>query len=163
MLHKRFFWILAVLIIVIGGAVLAVYYSDRRSNRMANENPGSNSRNNESEFVKSDVESYKLPNGFPIDMPLEENARILQNYVVSTPDGRSQSTRSFETQKSLAENYKLYSDYMKKNNWEINVKVDQANLKVLSGSSAGLELKIDITQSSVSSPRVVTISLISSK
>lgn len=61
----------------------------------------------------------KLPDGFPIDVPIEEAAAFEQSYILEYP-GQKQSTVVFESHKSITENQKIYTDYLVKNNWAIS-------------------------------------------
>lgn len=57
-----------------------------------------------------------LPKDFPID-----NSTVVQNYTVTSPKqtDAQQYTRSYTSKRSIAELYKTYSDYLKRNSWTI--------------------------------------------
>lgn len=111
-------------------------------------------------FTKTDLPENSLPDDMPRNLPFEEGAVVLQNYSVTTTDSRKQSTRSYLSKKSLAQNYKIYSDYLKANQWKVVASLDQPKLKILSATQAGIDLKIDITEDSETAKVQVTVSLI---
>ncbi len=115
------------------------------------------------EVNKKDLPKENLPGIFPQDIPIESGAGITQNFTVNTPDGRTQFTRGFITKKTLAENYKIYSDYLNKNSWKITASIDQPAIKVLSATNGTNSIKIDITENSTLNQKTVVISLITDK
>ncbi|TSD02174.1 MAG: hypothetical protein Athens071424_177 [Parcubacteria group bacterium Athens0714_24] len=77
----------------------------------------------------------KAPEKFPDDIPIEAGARILQNYNASSPDGRFQATRVFESAQTLDENLAIYKNYFTKNGWTITNEIkDQPNIRYISAA-----------------------------
>ena len=100
-------------------------------------------------FATKDAPEAKLPDGFIKGFPLETNAKILVNQSAQTAAGL-QSTRVFVSQNSLAANYKIYSDYLKKNNWKILTSVDTETFKSISAKSQdNVSVDLSISQNSV--------------
>ncbi len=95
---------------------------------------------------------------FPEDVPIENGAKITQNYNATSPDGRFQATRTFETTKTLDENFKIYLGYFEKNNWEINASLDQENYKMIYAYKDRGFMQISMSSNAVSGIKVVDIS-----
>ncbi len=109
---------------------------------------------------KTLVESSSLPELFPKDIPIEKDAKITQNYNATSPDGRFQATRAFETKKSLDENLKLYQDYFKKNKWDIQSTVDtDPNYKMIFAVKLPYQVQISMNKNTTSGIQTVDISL----
>lgn len=107
---------------------------------------------------KTNVDFAKLPEKFPSNIPLEADAKILQNYNSVTPEGQFQATRQFETKKSLAENYAFYTDFLKKNGWEIKATTDDATYKMVMGSLLKKAIQVTIEENKINQVKIVTIS-----
>lgn len=116
-------------------------------------------KKSESALNKRDLSPETMPVALPQDLPWEFGAQITQNYTFTTPDGVTQSTRSYISDRSLAENYKLYSEYLKTNTWNINATIDNPSQKILSASKNGFIIKIDISETGQSGVKMVTVSL----
>ncbi len=112
---------------------------------------------------KTDVEISKLPEKFPSNIPLEEGAEVIQNYNSETPEGQFQATRQFETKKSLAENYALYTDFMKKNGWEIKATTDDPTYKMVMGNLLKKAIQVTIEENKINQVKIVTISYTENK
>lgn len=155
MSSKKNLLIIAVVVVLL--VVIAVLF---RSKPVQN-----NNQNNAEQPVitKTEVPSTDLPTKFPSDIPIEEGAKVLDNYNAQTPDGRFQATRTFETNKTLAANLKLYSDYLKQEDWTVQAVVDQAAYKMVVGMKDKQQLQISIDENSSSKVKTVTISLTETK
>lgn len=128
------------------------------SNKSTKQVVDTNADQNQLEFSKSNVPSNQIPGIIPTDIPVESNAKVTQNYVSTTKDGLSQSNRVYETSKSLADNYKLYTDYMKKNGWEITSTINDENSKMISGRKQNSLLLVQMTVNKDTTSKTVTIS-----
>jgi preprotein translocase subunit SecB len=113
---------------------------------------------NHSDVVKKDVDVAKLPDRFPSDIPLEADAKVDQNFTAQTQNGQYQATRVFQTTKTLDENYKIYSAYLKSAGWTTIANVDQDKLKVLGAKKGDAFLQININENSVNKIKTVSIS-----
>lgn len=97
-----------------------------------------------------EVNPSVLPKTFPKDIPIEKDAKIINNYLATAPDGRTQATRTFASAKSVKDNFTLYKNYLTKNGWKILGRVDDATkpeLKSLFASNSSGNLVINITKS----------------
>ncbi len=106
----------------------------------------------------TDLKQNRLPEKFPSNIPLENNANITQNFNAVTPEGLFQATRAFVTAKSLEENLRIYTDYMDKNEWQIQNTINEPNLKMVQGNKGKARLQITIGESS-SDPKVRTVTI----
>lgn len=103
------------------------------------------------------VDFSQNPSNFPTNIPIEEGAKIVQNYNATTPTGLFSATRVFETNKSLADNYQLYKQFMESNGWEITSSVDQTNFKMLFSRKKGEELRVTMSTNSKYETKTVNI------
>ncbi len=109
--------------------------------------------------AKKDVDAEQLPKNFPADIPIEEGASVVQNFNVDDK-GYQQATRSFETQVSLDKNLALYKKYLTANGYKITVTIDQPTYKMVSGTKDKDNLRIEMTDNSVSKQKTVSITFI---
>ncbi len=112
--------------------------------------------------------AYSLPEKFPISVPMESGAKIVGNYNATSADGKIQATRTFESEKSVDDNFALYKSYVmdRQNGWTyLNEVNDPANAghKAIFASGANGILNINISAGSVSGTSVVDISFLASK
>lgn len=157
---KPFLYVLLAAVLLGGGGIALYYYNTSQSPQVAP--PLTTQTPEKTEVTKKEVPVTEYPEGFPINLPIEPDAQITQNFNVTTPDGRTQSTRGYVSAKSLADSYKIFSEYFKKEGWIITAEVDQPKLKVLSATAGGQNIKIDMTES-VDGQKSISISLISPK
>ncbi len=152
--NNRIIYLVVLLVLVI---IAAVYYFKVVDNDK-NQSTTNTNGNKASQIVKTQVETDKLPEKFPADVPIEKDAKILQNYNATAPDGRFQATRVFETKESLAANITLYRNFLTKAGYEIKSSVDQPNYKMLYATKGDAGLQIAVDQNTVSKVRTVSIS-----
>ncbi len=150
---KKLLWVFA----VIGG--LAVLVMLVALVWLKQQDSGTDVKPAELKLEKQDVPTTRLPDKLPADIPQEPGAKVTQNYTATTNDGRLQSTRVFETAKTLDENVKIYTDYLKKNGWTIGAGADLKDVKAISASKGDLALQITIAQNNVNQIKTVNISL----
>ncbi len=151
MLSKKSLSIIAVIVLVLLIIILVIKSQDRGSTVQTN--------NSAPVISKSKVPDSQLPSKFPADLPIEVGAVVIDNYNATTPDGRFQATRSFETSESLAANLKLYTNYLKTEGWTIQATVDKLTYKMVVGKKENQQLQISIDQNASSKTKTVTISL----
>lgn len=92
------------------------------------------------------VETTATPTLFPAGLPLEENVPILENYSATASDGRLQSTRIFETLKSLEENSAIYQEYFVTDGWTITAYKNEENYKALLAKKGGSSAQVVMNQ-----------------
>jgi hypothetical protein len=59
----------------------------------------------------------------------------------------------------LEENVKIYTDYFKKNGWQLNTGIDNKDLKVVSATKDNLQAQVTINQNSATKIKTVSISV----
>jgi hypothetical protein len=111
------------------------------------------------EVSKTSVPTDKIPGSLPADLPIEKNAKVLQNFSATVSNGANQSTRSYETQKSLAENLKIYSDFLKSKGWDITATVDKQSYKMVAARKGNDSMQVEMNTDPESKALTVTISL----
>lgn len=113
--------------------------------------------NETGKVVKTNVDFDKAPKGFPEGVPIEAGAKLTQNYNATSPDGRFQATRVFETAKTLDENLAIYSDYLKKQGWVVGSTLNDPTYKVISGTKGLQNMQIVIDENKVNKIKTVSI------
>jgi len=151
--HKTAWKIIGVLALVL--IILLVWQSTENKNL-----------SEESSVVNENIEVTKVPTGelpgtIPSNIPLEENALIVENTVITAPEkpGVIQYTRKFVSNKSPEENYAIYKDFLNANNWEIVSSVEQETLMSLIALSPDKTQQLFITVSENTISGEVTVDL----
>lgn len=110
------------------------------------------------------TENGKLPPSLPKDIVLEKDVRVSQsNYTEPFPYGLTgmiyqiQSQFSFASQKSLSENYSLYTKYFKDNKWQVTDSINKNDLKRLSAFKDSDKVSVTMSANSLTKESTVTI------
>jgi len=61
----------------------------------------------------------QLPKGFLSDLPIEANIALEKSYSADYGQNTIQRTISYYSSESITNNYLVFSDYLRKNNWQI--------------------------------------------
>lgn len=109
--------------------------------------------------TRTEVDKSKLPEKFPIDIPIEAKAKVTDNYNALATNGMSQATRRFETAKTLDANFKLYSDFFSKNGWQTTNTINQPKLKIVFVAKGGTNAQVTMAENSVTKKKTVDISV----
>lgn len=125
-------------------------------------NKPTDNQNQQVQVEVKPVDKNQLPTRFPSDFPIESGAEIKSNYNAEN-ETSIQATRLFVSKKTAAENFKLYSDYLKNNGWNIITTLDQEALKVIAASKGSDKLDITINLNSVSNQVTVDVSFLGQK
>lgn len=146
---------LAVLLVIVG----VVYWFFVKPVKTVPVNQASQNQIKEKkEIVKKDVAPDVVPERFPANIPIESGAKITQNYNATAPDGRFQATRVFATSLTLAQNLKIYRDFLVKDGWKIETTLDMENYKMILGSKANAQLQVSIDNNAAIGLKTVNIS-----
>ncbi len=108
---------------------------------------------------RQQIPESQLPANFPADIPQEDGAVVTQNYIASTPEGYEQSTRTFETTKSLTENIRIYQDYFTNNNWLVIESKVLPSFQSLLVSNGDLQASVGVNENSVTKVKTVNITI----
>ena len=106
-----------------------------------------------------------IPSGFPTNIPLEKGLKTEQSYLLDYT-GQKQLTIVFLSTKTVAENYALYTNFLKKENWKVGNKYEGEKLSFLYGTYGEGEVHdINVTisehtQASSSAESKVSISVL---
>lgn len=119
---RKVIWIFVIVALVAVGLYLFTVW---RSQKLADQEY-------QPQLTRTVVAQDELPPRFPTGIPLEKDAKILQNTYTTSDVGGFQSVRVFITEKSLSENLQLYKQYFASNGWIVESSVDQDNLKSMS-------------------------------
>jgi len=95
---------------------------------------------------KTDIDPKILPANFPTNIPLEKGAVVTQNYTAESIDGHYQSTRAFESKKTVAANDKIYSDFFTKDDWKVVHTFDQDLYKVIVATKGNQYVQVSIQE-----------------
>lgn len=148
---KKWIWVIAIAVVVV--VVFAIAYPRMQGGNTTTVLPKHQG------IEKKDVDTSKLPEKFPGDIPLEEGAKVVQNYNATAPDGTIQATRMFETAKTLDENFKLYKDFFTKNGWTIVSSLDQENIKAIGATKDKTQAQLTFALNSTTKVKTVEISV----
>ncbi len=107
--------------------------------------------------TKTEVDSTKVPENFPTDIPIEPGAKIVDNFNATAPDGRVQATRSFESAKSAQENFTFYKNLLTQKGYEIVNTANRDNLQVIFAKKGDGLVNIAILNNQATSMRTVSI------
>lgn len=108
------------------------------------------------------VEPTVTPTLFPANLPLEEDAPILENSASIASDGRLQSTRVFETERTLEENSAMYQAYFVTDGWIITAYKNQENYKALFAKKGVVSAQVVLTQDAAGI-RTVQVSILTTQ
>lgn len=151
--HMLTLFVLVLAVVVISFATLIYVYNTTGFYHKQEAKP----QTQEEKLVKKDVPTNIVPNNFPADVPIEQGAKITQNYNATTSDGRFQATRAFETSKAMKDNITLYKDFLTRAGYKLGASIDQDNYKMISGVKDNERLQISVDQNQAS--KITTVSI----
>lgn len=88
------------------------------------------------------TEPTKAPEGFPPSIPIEKDAKITDNFIAVSPEGKTTVVREFASKVTMAQNYELYKAYLKNSGYTIETDLSQADQKIVSGTKDGYRLRV---------------------
>lgn len=100
----------------------------------------------------------KMPTDFPTDIPVEKGAPVAQSYSLNYV-GQKQLTIVFPSSKTVTENYILYTDFLKKQNWNISNKYESEKVSSLYGMKESNDINITISENTSSPSAVSQVSI----
>ena len=86
-----------------------------------------------------------MPTDFPADIPVEKDAKVDQSYRLSYT-GQMQLAFAFESAKTAIENYDLYADFLKKQNWNVSNKYESATVSSLYGTKEANDINVTMSE-----------------
>jgi len=138
-------------------AVLVLILSVKKNNTA--DQADKQDQQTEVKVVQKDIDPKIVPPKIPQDIPLESDATVIQNHILEATDGKTQSVRVFKTEKPLAENYKLYTDYFKANGYTIQSFVDDLKSKMINAVKGDTRVQVTLNESTVDKSRTVDITV----
>lgn len=88
-----------------------------------------------------------VPTDFPTDIPIEKGVRVEQSYGLSYA-GQKQLTIVFLSAKTVKENYVLYANFLKKQNWSISNTYESTKISSLYGTKESNDINITMSDNS---------------
>lgn len=147
------------LVIIIIVALLVIFWLTKIKINTGQPSPSPTSTNKIQNFGTGQV-----PRSFPTQIPIETGAKIINSYNATSPDGRLQATQVFESSKSVSANFKLYNDYLVKNNWKILAQDStKTNLQAIIAQNASGILGVTIHGTNDPSKSIVDLSFLIGK
>lgn len=141
--YKRIILAVVGIVIVVGLGVFAIY----KQNRSGVIAPVAEQKvANTPEPQKTDF-GTSMPTDFPTDIPVEKGIKFEQSYGLNYA-GQKQLTIVFQSTKTVKENYALYSEFLKKNNWNISNKYESPKLSSLYGAKENNDINVTISENS---------------
>src|SRR4051812_33086579 len=119
-----------VFLVVLAAAILLVVKAARKQPANSEQGPGGKTAATQtltaSPVPAEQVPAGQLPKAFPADLPLEKNARVLENFETKDQaTGKVLSTRVYVSAKTLDENWAAYQKYAKDEGWKIISSINQ--------------------------------------
>ena len=159
---KILIFIIILSVLAIALVALALVFNKKRS-EIYLLNKGSNSENGRivsaPNLSKTEVPVDRLPNNFPSNLPLESNVKITQNFLAKGVDGRLQSTRVYESARTVNDNFVVFGQYLKQNNWNVQATNKTDTLSSLIAQKDFLKINVTIAKNSVSKINTVDITI----
>jgi hypothetical protein len=81
----------------------------------------------------------------PSDIPAPRDARIMESFDVASSNGNVQGTRTYVSDRSIAEEAKLYRAYLKDNGWEVKDDKENANYVAILATRETKQMLVSIT------------------
>lgn len=101
----------------------------------------------------------RVPEGFLTAIPIEKGAVIEQSYIIDYSE-QKQRTIVFESEKTLLENQKIYTDYLLNNQWIISHNAAYENLVSFYASKDLNDINIVIIFNEVNKKTKIDISVL---
>lgn len=86
-----------------------------------------------------------MPPDFPTDIPIESGVQMEQSYSINS-SGQKQLTIVFLSDKTVKENYSLYADFLKKQNWNISNTYESLKVSSLYGTKGNNDMNVTISE-----------------
>ncbi len=153
---RKVVWLFAVIGVIAIAAVGIAYMYSRNKVAPQAQQPS----NTQAQITKRDIPTSQLPDKFPSDIPQEAGARITQNDVQTTTDGRFQASRSFVTAKTLDENLKIYQTYFQSNGWATSITLNGPTYKALTATKGDLSVQVSLNDNTATQQKTVDIYLV---
>lgn len=104
-----------------------------------------------------------IPSGFPPDIPIENEAKLEQSYSKDYQEAGKQLTVVFASKKSVAENQKIYTDYLINNQWAIHSNSADEKLVSFYAQKDNMDLNLVIFSDEQSGNVKISISVLIKK
>ncbi len=119
------------MVLLAAGVVVALKLKNKNK-------PAEQQTQNEPQAIinRQEVPKTERPANVPKDIPVEKSAEITANNNIEF-NGIKEGQTQYTSNKTLAENYKTYMDYLAKNNWEIVSNMDTENFKAITARKNG--------------------------
>ncbi|MCK9345020.1 MAG: hypothetical protein M0P64_02755 [Candidatus Pacebacteria bacterium] len=101
--------------------------------------------------VKTDF-GISVPADFPADIPTEKGAKVEQSYSLNYAN-QKQLTIVFLSAKTVKENYNLYADFLKKQNWSVANTYEGIPVSSLYATKENNDINITISEN-ISTPMI---------
>lgn len=147
-------WIIIVLLVLV--LILALLWQYKENEQLSVNEPVKNEN-----IEVQNVSANELPAAIPENIPMEEDAVILENDIITASEkpGVTQYTRKFVSNKSLEENYAIYKDFIDFNNWEVVSSVEEETLMLLIAVNPDKTEQLFVTVSKNTINKEVTVDL----
>lgn len=162
--RNKFLWLIGLLVILVI-ALVAVRYSVPKKDMKNTSGDGKSmdgdkmANNNPPGVTTKEVSKEQLPDKIPSNLPIETGAKVTQNYTSTNSSGDFQSTRVYESKKTIDENKRIYLDYLKNNGWKVVASLEESDNKVFTAVKGDLQMQLTINQSTASKTVMVEVTI----
>jgi hypothetical protein len=146
----------AITIFIITIVVVLFYRSKINSNSILQNSSSTNVQKEDASQAVQEKEPKKtdfgtnLPTDFIKEIPIEDGAKVQQSYGLDY-ETQKQLSIVFLSSKTVKENYVIYSDFFKKQNWNISNKYESDKLSSLYITKENNNINVTITENTLNS------------
>jgi hypothetical protein len=153
--HKMIWtFVIIALLAIVATAVISLGYksgTDQGNNNQTG--------NQQVQIDHKEVPAAQLPEKFPSDLPIEANAKVVDNFNSTISNGNFQATRQYESAKSPDENYKTFESFFAKNGWQTLTSSNTGTDKSLTVEKGDTVIQALFYTNTVSKANIVKISV----
>lgn len=114
----------------------------------------------ESKYAVEALGNDKLPDRFPLDLPIPKDASITKNERLTAPDGRSQEVRAYTVTRALPTERDAYAAYFAKNDWKLQDKKDLGTYAAFLADRNGVSVQVSMNgEGTTMTSVIITVTL----
>ena len=154
--HKKIITIVVSIVVIIAIAFFVIYKQkgDEVVVPVAEQKVATSTAPKKTEF------GANKPADFPTDIPVEKGIKFEQSYSLDYK-GQKQLTIVFLSAKTVKENFTLYADFLKKQNWNLSKEYEGPKVSSLYGTKENNDINVTISgNTTIGSKSQVSISIL---
>jgi hypothetical protein len=112
-----------------------------------------------SQYEVTQIDKSKLPDRFPGDLPLPEDAVITQNESMIAPDGRFQETRAYTVSLPLSEERQRFATYFQEQGWTVDDTKDLGTFAAFLAQRDGTSMQVSLVARGSSTAVTINVTI----